>query len=102
MGEHEGSAEDFARLAAELGGQSQVRKAELESIHPSEPEPELDSEGEEFVAKVVRSEARRGRANTPPASRGGVNGDHAGLRRLCSPVEGELLHQAQAEALGDE
>jgi hypothetical protein len=58
MGEHEGNVEDFARLAAELRGQSQVRKAEanrelLESIHPPEPEPEPDLETEEFVAKLL-------------------------------------------------
>ncbi|MEK6272979.1 MAG: hypothetical protein AABM42_10090 [Actinomycetota bacterium] len=59
MAGREDTPEDFARLAAELRGQSQVRKAEanralLESIHPSEPEPEpeSDSEAEEFVARL--------------------------------------------------
>lgn len=58
MAEREGTPEDFARLAAELRGQThQDRKAEanreiLDSIHPPEPEPESDTEAEEFLERL--------------------------------------------------
>jgi hypothetical protein len=49
MAEREGTPEDFARLAAELRGQSQIRKAEAEA---PEPEPESDTEAEEFLERL--------------------------------------------------
>jgi hypothetical protein len=45
MAEREGTPEDFARLAAELRGQSQIRKAEADA-------PEPDTEAEEFLERL--------------------------------------------------
>jgi hypothetical protein len=63
MSEREGTPEDFARLAAALRGQDMPSKQEanrplVESIHPPEPEPEPDLQGEEFVARLLSPKQR--------------------------------------------
>jgi hypothetical protein len=63
MGEREGTPEEFARLAAELRGQSQAKQAEAEAPEPDpvavpqqtpdSPESEPDLEAEEFVERLL-------------------------------------------------